>query len=129
MDAIEIILPTDDRAITKVETVPVYYSRSGKAFLREEAARNDGATYTFCKCGQPKPKFNIYCPACEPKEEDRYLKKTFKEWDGETPLVIFNDDQYFFDEDSLIEYCDEHEIKSSDIALDPRVHCARFSQM
>lgn len=118
MDAKEMILPTDEGTILKVETVPVYYSRHGKPFLTEQSARNDGATHNFCKCGQPKTKSNIYCEACEPKEEDRYLKKPFKEWDSETPLVIYGDDQYFFDEDSILEYCDENEIeKTTDLRL------------
>lgn len=116
-DKKEIILITDASALQKVETHQVYYSRHGKAFLKEDAARNDGATHNFCKCGQSKPKHNIFCTACEPVPEDRYMKKPFKEWDGETPLVIFGDDQYFFDEDSLMEYCDENEIKSTDLRL------------
>lgn len=113
----EVILTTDDAALQKVETHQVYFSRHGKAFLKEDAARNDGATHNFCKCGNSKPKHNIFCTACEPIPEDKYLKKPFKEWDGETPLVIYGDDQYFFDEDSLMEYCDENEVKSTDLKL------------
>ncbi len=101
----EIILPTDDRTITKVETRQVWTAANGKFYLSEESARLNGATHVLCKCGQPKEKYRIHCDSCEPKiQDDEYAKMPFKEWDGETPLCIFKSDQYFFDEETIREY-------------------------
>ena len=40
-----------------------------------------------------------------------------KEWDGETPLVVFDDDRYFFDAESLRDYLVDQEISIADIQL------------
>lgn len=48
---------------------------------------------------------------------EKYLKMPFKEWDGITPLVLFEDDRYFFSEDDITDYSIDHNIKLADMEL------------
>lgn len=60
----------------------------------------------------------IICESCrERAEKERYLALPQEKWDGETPLVIFNDDTYFSDEDSLLDHAAELGIKVADMML------------
>lgn len=79
-------------------------------------------THDDCKeCGKEfKKKYTheSYCGACLNKRRvDRYNALELVEWDGETPLVTFNDDQYFYNEDDIISYCENHECQPSDLML------------
>lgn len=71
-------------------------------------------THDNCvKCGNEFKKeysFNNKCSMCKFADElERYEKLALIEWDGETPLCIFNDDKYFFSVDDIQEYIDEQE--------------------
>ncbi|MBI6550692.1 hypothetical protein [Xenorhabdus lircayensis] len=46
-----------------------------------------------------------------------FAEMELQPWDRETPLVIFDTDQYFWNEDELDEYCDEHAVKPSELQL------------
>ena len=39
------------------------------------------------------------------------------EWNGQDPLCLYNSDQYFFDYDELMDYCEENEIDLPDLML------------
>ncbi|CDH33260.1 hypothetical protein [Xenorhabdus bovienii] len=55
---------------------------------------------------------------CHTEErQNRFNAIERQQWDRETPLVIFDTDQYFLDEDDLDDYCDEHQIKPSELQL------------
>jgi hypothetical protein len=41
----------------------------------------------------------------------------FKERDGQTPLPLYNDDNYFWGEDGLVDYCEMNKINPEDLRL------------
>lgn len=60
----------------------------------------------------------IVCdPCCNKKDHNRWLKLKEVEWDGETPLVLHDDDQFFFSADDLEYYLEEHNLKVEDLRL------------
>lgn len=69
-----------------------------------------------CKGRAEKP--YIYCKPCrDKKDRERWLALPEVEWDGETPLVLHDDDTYFFSADDLQEYLDEHELTLEQVQL------------
>ena len=115
-----IVLDTSDEA-AKLVTVTGWLSRDGRFYGNDERlARFAGATHKTCECGEVH---NIrgYCNNCRNKKMDaKYAAMQRVEWDGSSPLVIFDSDTYFFDADELAEYCDEHDCKPSELRL---CHC------
>lgn len=60
----------------------------------------------------------IYCDPClDKRARERWLKLEEASWDGETPLVLHDDDRYFFSEDDLTSYLEEHDLKMEDVCL------------
>lgn len=58
------------------------------------------------------------CESCAWKEEcKKYQALELVEWNGEDALCIFNDDTYFFSEDDIISYCEDHDIEPSGLML------------
>ena len=113
----KIILDTDPEAAQQ-KTLTLWVSRNGVAYQDERTARYDGSTHKKCECGELTEKHWISCKTCRDKlDHERYLKMPSKEYDGKTPLVIYGSDEYFFDEDDLFIYCEEHNIKETDLDL------------
>ena len=99
--------------------------RCGKFYANKMAARCCCHTDAPCEtegCPNRKARYRIRCDSCE-------HKKKIERWNGleqveaadapssENPLALLDDDTYFFDEDSLIDWCDEHEVKPSEAFL------------
>jgi hypothetical protein len=60
----------------------------------------------------------IYCDACSAKQDEARWKAIPEvKWDGKTPLVLHDDDTYFFDSDSLRDYLEEQDIKLEDLRV------------
>lgn len=60
----------------------------------------------------------IFCGACKEKRAlDLWLSRPEVDWDGETPLVLDDDDEYFFSPEDLDEYLADHHLKPEDIRL------------
>lgn len=60
----------------------------------------------------------IYCdPCCAKKDHERWLKLKEVEWDGETPLVLHDDDRFFFCIDDLEWYLEDNNLKLEDLRL------------
>lgn len=119
----EIILPEDPRAAVLV-TETFWKSRKGNYYTiqAENVARWDGATHVHCSdCGDPTEKMYTACPACCAKRaRERWRQMPKEPWDGTTPICIMGTDTYFFDKESLEDYCEENEVKAEDLLL---VHC------
>lgn len=99
-------------------TVTAWKTPQGTIYLDERAARYSGCTHHACECGKDAEKNYIMCPECRQKATvERWQKMPAKEWDGSEPVTIFNGDEYFFSEDDLIEYCEDHDCKPEDLML------------
>lgn len=78
----------------------------------EHMARWSGCTHLKCECGNVMSKSYTKCESCRHKaNKERYDKLPYKEWDGKEPVVTWDGDTYFFDEESLIEYMEDNELK------------------
>lgn len=100
-------LPYEEAA--EQRTVTAWVCKTCNRFAPDERiARYCCATTINCDtCGQPKPK-NSWCKPCHRKSRDeKYEKMPQVEWDGETPLCMYDNDEFFFDADSIAEYIAE----------------------
>jgi len=116
----KIILPSSDEAAKRVEGLSGWVDRHGRYWGEDEQfARFSGSTHTECRdCGAMVSKTYLMCPACaDKKSHARYLAMPNKEWDGKTPLVLHNDDRYFFDWDEVVEYAEDVECKPESLPL------------
>lgn len=60
----------------------------------------------------------INCKPCRDKKDvERWLALPEVPWDFETPLVLHDDDQYFFSADDLQSYLEEHELTLNQVRL------------
>lgn len=80
------------------------------------------ATHDDCAdCGTEFEKRYTYqrkCGSCLMRDKiEKYNSFTLVEWDGETPLAIYDDDIYFFSYEEIEEYCEENEVIMSDLML------------
>lgn len=86
-------------------------------------------THKNCdNCGNEFEKQYTYeklCRECQLKiSNEKYFKLDFVEWDGQNAVCLYNEDQYFFNEEEILEFCDENEINLEDLQL---VLCYRTS--
>lgn len=83
----------------------------------ERMARYCCASTSHCEeCSAEMPgKAWIKCEVCRDKEDhEKWNAKTEIDWDGEFPIAIWNDDRYFFDMESFVEYLEELSADSED---------------
>jgi hypothetical protein len=116
----ETIVMFDSPEAAKQVTVTGWVSRDGWFYGDDERiARYAGCTHRKCEtCENTVIKGRIYCDSCTHKRTvARYDALPTKEWDGETPLCCFDDDRYFFDWESVEEYCEDNETTVEDLML------------
>jgi hypothetical protein len=122
------VFPDDPRAAKRVVLVAWIPRRGYPAHvalaesdekLAEEMARREGATTLHCeRCGKSAGGHNQYCPDCRSAvDREKWEKLPLAKWDGQTPLALYNSDDYFFSEDALEEFCEEHDCQPSDLML------------
>lgn len=104
-----------------------YYGREDWS---ERAARSCCAESVPCdECGSHNPA-RSYCRACAAKRTaERYHAATRVEWDGTTPLALWDDDTYFFDTDDLVcwlEDDDERTLENTWLCVCKPVNGPRF---
>lgn len=116
----------NEQAAERVTNIAGWVCKTCRRFYGDEEGAERAARYC-CekdhKCGTDgcqgragKPW--IYCDACNKKrDEERFLKIPVVDWDGEAPLVIHDDDRYFFDVGDLEEYLEEHGVGLDEIRL------------
>ena len=104
----KIILSEDLEAAQQV-TETFWKSSRGNYFLKEKAARYDGSTHFRCECGNiVKRMAYTVCESCQSKKKaERFAKLKKKKWDGKNPICLYQDDQFFYSEDELDDYCSE----------------------
>lgn len=109
-DIIEGTKPRD----TKIFTV------GDRSWWANRITKDQIATHDDCeKCGKEFEKPYTYsrlCFNCEYiRKNEKYQAMEFKHWDGNTPLVIFDSDTYFFDQDDISNYVDEQNAEAEDV--------------
>ena len=106
-----IVLNTSNEAAKFVTGISGWVSIDGMFFGNDErAARYHGCTHVVCECGNVTEKGWIKCKTCRNKADDARFESMKKEvWDGKTPLILYDGDDYFFDWDSIVDYCEEQE--------------------
>lgn len=114
------IIMYDAPEAASLKTVTGWVSSDGRFFGEDEnLARYCGATHRHCESNSDHPIYevNSYCRECHhERRQKRFLAMPVKEWAGE-PLVIFDGDQYFFDEDSLRDFLIDSDIDLKDLQL------------
>jgi hypothetical protein len=111
----KIILDTSDEA-AKIVTLTGWQSSDGRFWGKDErAARYSGCTHKQCECGGLMERHWLKCAECRHKAHaERFNALPFKEWNGE-PVCTWDAQKYFFDEDDLIEYCEDNELTEVDL--------------
>ena len=97
--------------------------------VTEHIVRRELSTHKLCEnCKNPIKK-NSYCNFCQSKKElDFYNRKPFKEWDFVTPLVNYNSDNYFFDQEDLNEFIEEYGIRNLQLVICSENLCPLLSE-
>jgi len=116
----EKVVMFDSPEAAELKTVTGWVSRDGRFYGDDERiARYAGCTHRKCEqCEAVVDKSRIICGACHNKAMNaKYAALEAKEWDGDTPLALFDDDTYFFDWESVEDYCDTHDCKIEDLQL------------
>lgn len=118
MTAQKTIIMYDAPEAASLKTVTGWVSADGRFFGADEnLARHCGATHRRCDVSQDHQIYavNSYCTEChQARRQAKFAAMPIKEWAGE-PLVIFDSDQYFFDEDSLRDYLIDSDIDLADL--------------
>ena len=111
------ILPEGVEA--KQETLTLWKGKSHYFHEKDFAEYELAIGYKCRECGKDTGNKNyLLCPSCKEEQENkRYFAKDFKEWDGKTPLVIFDTDIYLNDKDDIIFHCEDNNIESEDLHL------------
>lgn len=103
-----------------IQTVTGWADATGRFWGKDEhMARYCGSTHRQCEKDSSHPIYEIrsYCNACyQAGREAKFSAMPVKEWSGE-PLVIFDGDRYFFDEDDLRDYLVEEDVDLASIQL------------
>ena len=74
----------------------------------EHLARWAGSTHQKCECGNVYERGRTRCNSCDSKlRHEKYTTFPMVEWDGSTPVCTFDDDKFFFDECSLLDWMGE----------------------
>ena len=119
------VLYTSDEAATYRTNISGWVSRKGQFCGEgkhgEDAARYIGCTHVKCeKCGTVHTKTSA-CEICrDHRMTEIYEAAPRKKWDGSTPIVIQDSDFFFFDVESLKDWCFEHQCQPDDLRL---MHC------
>jgi len=115
----EVIMYDSDKA-AQIKTVTGWVDRNGRFWGKDEhMARYSGSTNSKCECGEIIDRGWTNCRSCrDRKHHEKYKEIEFKEWDGKSPLCLWNDDKYFWDIESIHEYVEEIQHDNPDFSYD-----------
>ena len=101
-----VVMYDSPEAATYVTGISGWKSRDGFFWGKDEhMARYSGSTHKKCdECGRVYSKHS-YCDFCHAKKEtEKYYAMPMIEWDETTPVCEWNDDKYFWDKESVLDY-------------------------
>lgn len=111
----KVILPEDAEKMLEEVQRPMYKVNE-KIYYTKSSAIDSIITHKKCKCGNLMERGYISCQGCRlNKRKEVYDSMSFMEWDGDTPLVLFDSDVYFFSEDEIYDYIYENELDTDQI--------------
>jgi hypothetical protein len=90
----------------------------GDAEDSEHLARYDSCTHKKCKCGNIMRKHFTECSKCREKNRiESYYRMPYKQYKQD--MVVYCDihDKYFFDYDSILDFCDYEGIEVDELRL------------
>lgn len=117
----EKIVMMDSDEAAHIQTVTGWVDRHGRFWGNDEyQARWCGSTHRKCKNKpdvHPVHSTRGYCEECHREaRQAKFLAMERVVWSGE-PLTIFDSDKYFFDAESLADYCVENSLLPSELQL------------
>lgn len=114
-----VVMYESDEAAS-IQTVTGWVDRNGRFWGHDEhMARYCGSTHRICSKNPEHGSHasNGWCEKCWQESRLKQFQSLEKKpWTGE-PLVIFDDDKYFFDAESLVDHCQEHNVLPSELQL------------
>jgi len=119
-EELEEIIPFDSSKAAQRIRITGWVSRDGYFYHDDErTARFSGCTHVKCSdCNALVPKTRLTCDYCqEKKDTERYAAMDREEWDGFTPLVLFNTGIYFWSREDIDEYCRQTGAKIESLKL------------
>jgi len=117
----KLILNTDKDIVEAVMVLRWRTDKDNRVFDTEEYARNYVATHKKCDTEDCEAIVKIGWRRCDNcthySYREMYNKLTYKEWDGESLLSLFDNDVFFSDIDEIHDYCEENDVNPSDLML------------
>lgn len=109
----ENIVLFDNPEAATTKTVTGWFSRHGRYYgENESSARYDGCTHKKCDCGNIMERSYMRCKSCRGKlKSERYNNLEYREWDGKIPVVLWDDDKYFFSEEDIYDWLEDFDIE------------------
>lgn len=117
----EKVVMYDSPEAASLQTVTGWVARGGQFWDNDEhMARYVGSTHKVCSVdsGHGVVERNYCCEKCRAtKLQAKFDAMARADWDGTTPLVVFDSDTYFFDEDSVRDWLLDNDIALEDAQL------------
>ena len=117
----KVIMYDSPEAATYIKDIEGWVSADGfycgKGESGEQSARYRGATHRKCENCDAIIKMRTYtlCDECRHKKAvENYKKLPFREYDG-SPVVDWDSDTYFFNEEDIQDYLEDNELDSIDL--------------
>jgi hypothetical protein len=111
----KIILSENAETLLIEKNVTVWVTPDNRHFLSKESAINNTITHKKCECGNLMKRYQMKCDSCSfVSTRDKYNKLRHMDWDGETPLCLFDDDVFFFSEDEIYDYIENLDYNADD---------------
>lgn len=115
------VIMYDSPEAAQLVTVTGWATRDGRFFGdNEHLARYCGSTHKACDKNENHPphRINAYCEECHvEKMQEKFSSMPVVEWDGKTPLTLFDTDEFFFDQYQINDYCEEHDVLEENLRL------------
>lgn len=116
----KVVMMESDEAAS-IKTITGWVDRHGRFWGdNEHQARWSGSTHRQCRNhpeNHPAYPSNGFCELCQKaSRQAKFAQMTRVVWAGE-PLVIFDTDIYFFDTDSLVDYCRDNAVLPGELQL------------
>lgn len=106
------VIMYDSPEAAQLVTVTGWATKDGRFFGdNEHLARRCGSTHRHCDDNEDHAAYrsNSYCEPCAAVMRlEVFNAMPVVEWDGETPLNLFDTDLYFYDLEQILEYCAEY---------------------